>query len=68
MADRKREVSVAADTPHSISVEYTVFIIKIACESVERYRVKSDFRKPDLRPVQNPRPVSSYHTDTHLQS
>jgi hypothetical protein len=34
MAGRKREVSVAADASHSLSVEYAVFI-KITYESVE---------------------------------
>jgi hypothetical protein len=38
MADRKMEVSVAADASHSLSVRYTVFIKKFAYESVERHR------------------------------
>jgi hypothetical protein len=41
MDDRKREVRVSADSWLSLSVEYTVFIQKIVCESVERHRVKS---------------------------
>jgi hypothetical protein len=35
------EVSVAADASHSLSVEYLVFIKKIAYESIERHRAKS---------------------------
>jgi hypothetical protein len=37
----KREVSIAADASHSLSVEYMVFIKKVAYESVERHRAKS---------------------------
>jgi hypothetical protein len=38
LAGRQWEVSVAAGASHSWSVEYTVFIKKIPCESVERER------------------------------
>jgi hypothetical protein len=37
MAGRKREVSVAADASHFLSVEYAVFVKRIAYESAKRH-------------------------------
>jgi hypothetical protein len=51
MAGRKREVSIAADALHSLSVEDTVFIKKFAYESVERHRAKSRSHTPGRRPL-----------------
>jgi hypothetical protein len=51
MAGRKREVTATFNFSPSLSVEYTVFIKKIAYESIERHGVKSRFHNPGRRPV-----------------
>jgi hypothetical protein len=51
MAGRKREARATAHALHSLSVDCTVIIKKIAYESVERHRAKPRFRTPGHRPV-----------------
>jgi hypothetical protein len=52
MAGRKREAGSTADISHFFSVEYTVFIKKIAYESVERHRAKPRSHTPRRRPLE----------------